>query len=159
MNVGISKPSVIVYIDGFNFYRRVVEKTPYKWLDLDLMCQTLLHGFEVVAIKYFTANVKATQHNPSQGIRQQIYFRALRTDPKIEIHFGQFVSTPKNYPASPWAYDDGGRPVMRRINFTQEKGSDVNLAAHLIFDVLNNGAEAFVVLSNDSDQVGPCYSR
>lgn len=44
---------------------------------------------------------------------------------------------------------------MHRINLTQEKGSDVNLASHLIFDVLNNDADAYVVLSNDSDQVGP----
>lgn len=148
-------PTAIVYIDGFNFYRRVVEKTPYKWIDLNLMCQTLLHGYEVTGIRYFTANVKPTQHNPSQAIRQQIYFRALRTNPKIQIHFGQFVSSPKIYPAFPWEYGDDGRPVMRRINFTQEKGSDVNLASHLVFDVLNSEADAFVVLSNDSDQVGP----
>lgn len=82
------QPTAIVYIDGFNFYRIVVEKTPYKWLDLNLMCQTLLHGYEVIGIRYFTAMVKPTQHNPSQAIRQQIYFRALRTNPKIEIHLG-----------------------------------------------------------------------
>ncbi len=33
------RPCAIVYIDGFNFYRRVVDKTPYKWLDLELMCR------------------------------------------------------------------------------------------------------------------------
>lgn len=148
-------PTAIVYVDGFNFYRRVVEKTPYKWLNLSLMCQTLLNSYEVIEIKYFTAIVKPTQHNPSQASRQQIYFRALRTNPKIEIHLGQFVSIPKYYPAYPWEYGEDGRPVMRRINFTQEKGSDVNLASHLVFDVLNSKADAFVVLSNDSDQVGP----
>lgn len=148
-------PTAIVYIDGFNFYRRVVEKTPYKWLNLGLMCQTLLNGYKVIQIKYFTAIVKPTQHNPSQASRQQIYFRALRTSPNIEMHFGQFVSIPKYYPAYPWEYGDDGRPVMRRINFTQEKGSDVNLASHLVFDALNSEADAFVVLSNDSDQIGP----
>ena len=65
------------------------------------------------------------------------------------------LSMPKNYPAYPWEFGDDGRPVMRRINFTQEKGFDVNLASHLVFDVLNSEADAFVVLSNDSDQVGP----
>lgn len=150
-----SLPKVNVYIDGFNFYRRIVQKTPFKWLDLELMCQTLLRDYEIQSIKYFTANVKATQHNPSQHLRQQIYFRALRTNPKIQIHLGQFVSLPKYYPAYPWEYLENGRPQMLRINMTQEKGSDVNLASHLIFDVLNNDAEAYVVLSNDSDQVGP----
>lgn len=155
MNEIAPLPKVNVYIDGFNFYRRIVQKTPFKWLDLELMCQTLLRDYEIQSIKYFTANVKATQHNPSQHLRQQIYFRALRTNPKIQIHLGQFVSLPKFYPAYPWEYLENGRPQMHRINLTQEKGSDVNLAPHLIFDVLNNDADAYVVLSNDSDQVGP----
>jgi uncharacterized LabA/DUF88 family protein len=155
MNEIAPLPRVNVYIDGFNFYRRIVQKTPFKWLDLELMCQTLLRDYEIQSIKYFTANVKATQHNPSQHLRQQIYFRALRTNPKIQIHLGQFVSLPKSYPAYPWQYLENGRPQMHRINLTQEKGSDVNLASHLIFDVLNNDADAYVVLSNDSDQVGP----
>lgn len=119
------------------------------------MCQKLLRGYEVQSIKYFTAHVKATKHNPSQHLRQQIYFRALRTNRKIEIHLGQFVSLPKFYPAHPWQYLENGRPLMHRINMTQEKGSDVNLASHLIFDALNNAADAYVVVSNDSDQVGP----
>jgi len=34
---------------------------------------------------------------------------------------------------------------------TEEKGSDVNLATYLLVDAFRDDAEAFVVVSNDSD--------
>ncbi len=33
----------------------------------------------------------------------------------------------------------------------EEKGSDVNVAAHLLLDVLQNDVDAAIVISNDSD--------
>lgn len=42
-------------------------------------------------------------------------------------------------------------PVARR----DEKGSDVNLATHLLIDVLTEAEDAVIVLSNDS---GLAYS-
>ena len=33
----------------------------------------------------------------------------------------------------------------------EEKGSDVNVASHLLLDVLSNQVEAAIVISNDSD--------
>lgn len=33
----------------------------------------------------------------------------------------------------------------------EEKGSDVNVATHLLLDVLNGGVDAAIVISNDSD--------
>ena len=149
------RPCAIVYIDGFNFYRRIVDKTPYKWLDLELMCRQLLKGYEISKIKYFTAQVHPTPHNPQQDIRQSTYFRALKTNPKIEIHLGQFVSTQRILPVHPWTYDNEGRPKLTKVKYSQEKGSDVNLASHLVFDVLSGFADTYVVVSNDSDQVGP----
>lgn len=152
---GDNSNQAIVYIDGFNFYRRIVDKTPYKWLDLELMCSQLLKGYEISKIKYFTARVHPTPHNRQQDIRQNTYFRALGTNPKIEIYLGQFVSSERRFPVHPWAYDKDGRPEMTKVKYSQEKGSDVNLASHLVFDVLNQRADAYVVVSNDSDQVGP----
>lgn len=37
----------------------------------------------------------------------------------------------------------------------EEKGSDVNVAAYLLFDVLTNRIDAAVVISNDSDLALP----
>ena len=38
---------------------------------------------------------------------------------------------------------------------TEEKGSDVNLAAHLLMDAFNNKFDAAIVISNDSDLMLP----
>lgn len=37
-----SRMNTIVYIDGFNLYYGAVKGTPYKWLDLQALCQMLL---------------------------------------------------------------------------------------------------------------------
>ena len=58
-------------------------------------------------------------------------------------------------PRSPWQYDDEGDPLRAKVKVHQEKGSDVNLATNLVFDVLKKRANAYVVVTNDSDQVGP----
>jgi len=49
----------IVYIDGFNLYYRNLKNTPYKWLDIEKFCESLLlPGTPIVKIKYFTARIK-----------------------------------------------------------------------------------------------------
>jgi hypothetical protein len=48
-----------------------------------------------------------------------------------------------------------GNPVMARVVKTEEKGSDVNLASHLLLDASRGDFEAVVVLSNDSDLLTP----
>ena len=86
----MSKPTAIVYVDGFNLYRRALVGTPYKWLDLEALFSHTLQEFEVVKIKYFTARIHPKPHEKSQHIRQNIYLRALQTNPIIEIEYGKF---------------------------------------------------------------------
>jgi|PersoiStandDraft_1058852.scaffolds.fasta_scaffold141252_2 uncharacterized LabA/DUF88 family protein len=45
----------------------------------------------------------------------------------------------------------GMRPTMVRVLRSEEKGTDVNLAAHLVHDAHRNRFEAAAVISNDSD--------
>jgi hypothetical protein len=47
--------STNVYIDAFNLYYGCLKGTPYKWLDLGLLCRLLLPGYSVNQIRYFTA--------------------------------------------------------------------------------------------------------
>jgi len=149
------KPTAIVYVDGFNLYRRALVGTPYKWLDLEALFSHTLQEFEIVKIKYFTARIQPKPHEKSQHIRQNIYLRALQTNPLIEVEFGKFSSETKSLPKSPWEYDEKGIPLQAKVKVHQEKGSDVNLATNLVFDVLKRRADAFIVVTNDSDQVGP----
>ena len=151
----MTKPTAIVYVDGFNLYRRALVGTPYKWLDLEALFSHTLQEFEVVKIKYFTARIQPKPHEKSQHIRQNIYLRALQTNPLIEIEFGKFSSETKSLPKSPWEYDINGIPLQAKVKVHQEKGSDVNRATNLVFDVLKRRADALIVVTNDSDQVGP----
>jgi hypothetical protein len=56
--------------------------------------------------------------------------------------------------------DDAGAPLpdarfMASVTRREEKGSDVNVAAHLLVDVLERPVDAVVVISNDSDLALP----
>ncbi|WP_420436788.1 NYN domain-containing protein [Candidatus Poriferisodalis sp.] len=138
----------IVYIDGFNFYYGAVKGTPHKWLDFTALCQRLLPRDNIVKIRYFTARVSARPDDPQQADRQDTYLRALATLPSLEIHFGHFVQRKVRLPlTSPTS--NGPRTV--EVIKTEEKGSDVNLAAYLLRDAFTGRCGTAVVVSNDSD--------
>lgn len=42
-----------------------------------------------------------------------------------------------------------------RVNRPEEKGSDVALASHLLVDALENRADSYALITNDSDLVPP----
>lgn len=142
----------IVYVDGFNLYYGAVKGTTHKWLDISKLCQLLLPKNQVIQIKYFTALVSARPSDPDQPNRQQIYLRALRTLPNLEIIYGHFLEHEIMMPlAKPPA--KGSRYV--RVVKTEEKGSDVNIAAHMVNDGHNHAYQIAVIISNDSDLVEP----
>ena len=138
-----------IYVDGFNLYFGALKNTPYKWLDINAMCQMLLKPEnQITCIKYFTAYVSATPQNPQRPLDQQVYVRALRRmTPCVEVITGQFAThevnkklvTPVN----------GKRHAL--VYETTEKGSDVNLAVHLVNDAWLNAYDCAVVISGDSD--------
>lgn len=86
--------ATIVYIDGFNFYYGAVKDTTYKWLDFQAFAEALLPKDNVVKVRYFTARISSRPADPGQRTRQQTFLRALETLPKIEIHYGRFVTRP-----------------------------------------------------------------
>jgi uncharacterized LabA/DUF88 family protein len=137
-----------VYIDWLNLYYGAVRKTPYKWLDLSKLCQFLLPNLHIQQINYFTAKVRARPGDPRQPNRQQMYLRALRTIPNLKIVFGRFLRSNKLMPmVNP--PKSGSR--FAEVIYTEEKGSDVNLATHLVHDGHLQRYEVAVIVSNDSD--------
>lgn len=189
-----------IYIDGFNLYFGSLKKSNYKWLDVAKMCSLLLpEKNNIQNIKYFTAQVSARLNDPQQPVRQQMYYRALRTIPNLKIMCGQFQTRRVRMPMVNAEYDRGqnknnhilcfrsnnegdGQPEAVRQHlyysqtdlhnfdvhavFTQvpkdkiqsayvlrtdEKGSDVNLATHLVYDACKDDFDVAVVISNDSD--------
>lgn len=139
----------IIYIDGFNLYYRAVRGTPYKWLDLKKACQQLLKPeHQILAIKYYTAPVSG-KRDPGQPIRQQTFLRALGAmTPELVVYQGHFLT---HEVSAPLAHPVPGQPPLVKVLKTEEKGSDVNLAVHLVNDSWLNAYDSAVILSNDSD--------
>lgn len=145
----------IVYIDGFNLYYGCLKGTRYRWLDVGEMCRRMLQADnDIVGIKYFTAKVKSRASNPQQAQRQQIYLRALETIPGLSLHFGHFITRPATRMLV--------KPPRRGSKFaevwtTEEKGSDVSLASHLLIDGFRARYDLAVVVSNDGDLKEPVH--
>jgi uncharacterized LabA/DUF88 family protein len=139
----------VVYIDGFNLYYGAVKDTYYKWLDVLALSRTLLRPENAIAgIKYFTAKVRPRPGDPGQPNRQEVYLRALRTLPNLQIIYGHYLSHIVWMPIANPA--PGAKPFVQIIK-TEEKGSDVNLASHLLIDAVDNIFDCAVVVSGDSD--------
>jgi uncharacterized LabA/DUF88 family protein len=141
---------VIVYIDGFNLYYGALKRTPYKWLDLGRLCSTMLPNDNVLAINYYTARISARPGNPRAPTDQQMYLRALRTIPNLSITYGHFLTHPVRM-----ALTDVTPVKKVWVDKTEEKGSDVNLATHLVRDACRRRFEAAVLVTNDSDLAEP----
>lgn len=140
---------VSVYIDGFNLYYGAVKNSPFKWLNLAALCQRMLPGDAIQTIEYFTARVSARPNDPDVPTRQQIYLRALRTIPNLSIVYGHFLTHPCRMTLT-------GQPNQKVwVDKTEEKGSDVNIATHLLRDAFHKRFETGVLVTNDSDLLEP----
>jgi len=85
-------------------------------------------------------------------VRQQLYLRALCTLPGVSIHLGHFLS---HKVMMPLVMPPGQPQTYARVIKTEEKGSDVNLATHLLHDAHMGRFDVGVVVSNDSDLLEP----
>ena len=138
-----------IYVDGFNLYYGAVKDTPYKWLDLKALFSRILKPYnEIRAIKYYTAKVAGRPDDLDAPNRQTFYLNALKAHiPEIEITFGHFLqSTVRMRLAKPKPWKKTEEVIK-----TEEKGSDVNLALHVLNDAWQNLYDCAVICSNDSD--------
>lgn len=143
-------PGTNVYIDGFNLYYGALKNTPYRWLDLVALCRHMLPNDTIQTIRYFTAKVSSRPHDPQQPMRQQIYLRALATLPNVSIHYGHFLTHSCRMVLT------NSNPVQKVwVDKTEEKGSDVNLATHLLRDGFRGVFDTAVLITNDSDLLEP----
>lgn len=151
-----------VYVDGFNLYYGL-NRVGRKWLDLHALARALLPDDAIQQVTLFSARVISPPWDPDQHIRQEAYWAALRTRPSVDIVLGRFLNQYAYRPLADsvklrnvWANDLrrpalGSPPGSVEVRLTEEKGSDVNLAAHLLSDAYEGRCERALVLSNDSD--------
>lgn len=147
----MGNPTVNVYVDGFNLYYGCLKGTKNKWLNIQSLFEDLMPGFDVKRVKYFTARVKPRPDDPQAAARQNAYLRALGTLPKVSIYYGQYSVHNVRMKVA----DLNAVPRTVEVIKTEEKGSDVNLATHLLMDAFRDDADVFLVASNDSDLTEP----
>ncbi len=140
-----------LYIDGFNLYYRALKDTPFRWLDLRKLAETLFPSDSIHRVCYFTARLDVRPGNPGQAQRQLIYLRALATLPGFRAYYGTFRSGIRRRPL---AEPIEGLPDYVLVRDSEEKGSDVNLATRLLVDGFNSEYEQAVIVSNDADFAG-----
>ena len=143
-----------VYVDGFNLYYGALKRTPYKWLDLKTLFQSVLSADNnIEKIKYYSAHV-SDKISPGASARQHAYARAISTIPEVEIYWGSFLYAEKFRPKVP-VTNPKDKNNLVKVAIAEEKGSDVNLASHLINDGWKNLYDVAIVVSNDSDLIEP----
>ena len=138
------------YVDAFNFHYGVLKGGPYRWLDMaEFLRLTLARQmpgpFQIGSVKVFAALLDG----PDRVGPQTAHFNAMRAAaPNVEIILGQFVFTEALMPDA----DEPG--LMRRVVKIEEKGSDVNLALHMLNDAWEDRYDCAAMVSNDSDLAG-----
>jgi hypothetical protein len=154
----------------------------WRWLDLKGLVGDLVAAhsgwagpFEL-AVTYCTARVSGAG-NPAGQHEQDAYLRALAASGSAaRIEYGNYVSRVATSPLAlhgkrgrpeivrpGWpvmVQDSAGQDVpggrfMVSVARREEKGTDVNVASHLLIDVLSGAVDAAVVVSNDSDLALP----
>jgi uncharacterized LabA/DUF88 family protein len=149
----------------------------WKWLDMRAVFGALAHVHwptttVIEPVVYCTARLNA-RVDPTGYKRQETYLRALIRAASVDrIEYGKFFEKVKTRPVA--LADRKGRPVvvkarhpvvvkdaggsdvpdavfMVTVADREEKGSDVNVACHLLIDTLLDKVDAAIVVSNDSD--------
>lgn len=175
-----------VYVDAYNLYYGMRSQcgrgtAGWRWLDIRKLASSLCQwqNSAVQRVVYCTARVDSGD-NPSAYADQDVYLKALKTGGSIDtLELGRYVAWPKKLPLADQT--PNGRAVIVRPNGTErfprhlpisvenkrimagvrqreEKGSDVNVATHLLADIFRNEIDAAIVISNDSDLALPCRS-
>lgn len=154
----------------------------WKWLDLRRLTQAIVgahsgwNGAQVIRVVYCTAPISGAG-NHSGARDQDVYLRALRASGSIdEIEKGRYINKVVSRPlatkgptgkpvitAATWpvmVQDANDQPVtgarfLVSVAHREEKGTDVNVASHLLLDLLYQRITAAVVISNDSDLAVP----
>ena len=134
---------------------------------------------DICKIKYFTAKVSDRTSADNKAGKQGIYLKALQSHiPELEVIYGHFsvhatsfrmvtpggaldlkdiapkgemisgVNRATFHAQKHWKKDPG--PPVHVIK-TEEKGSDVNLAVHMVNDAWSGDYDCLAIISNDSD--------
>ncbi len=133
------KKKANVYIDGYNWYHAIFKHRPeWKWLNIESFFTALRSDEELVAIKMFSSWI---EHDQDAKERQERYFNALGTLPKVRLIMGVFQPREVTCRAD----------CRRKYVVQEEKKTDVNLAVEIIDDAVKGNCEKMFIISGDAD--------
>lgn len=176
MRVGVYVDGFNLYYGGRDSCGRGT--AGWRWLDIRSLAEDLIgrrrnwEDASVERLVYCTARISATS-NRDGAEEQDIYLKALRGGAIVDlIEYGHYVARVKTAPLA--IESKSGKPVLSTAKWPikvqdrdaapvpdarfmvsyahrEEKGSDVNVASHLLLDTLAGEIDGAVVISNDSD--------
>ena len=176
MRIGVYVDGFNLYYGGRSLCGR--SSPGWRWLDLKALAADLVGrrhnwaGALIERVVYCTALIDGAT-NSGGRLDQDTYLRALQRSHSVDVvELGHYVARVKRAPLA--TSGPGGRPIITRSHwplmvqdrsgvdiprasfmvsyaYREEKGSDVNVASHLLVDVLQGDVDAAVVISNDSD--------
>lgn len=177
MRVGIYIDGYNLY---YGARKQCAEVEHWKWLNVRSLVSDIVAAQRswpeavVQRIVYCTARIDGRQ-NPEGHAEQDVYLKALLGSGSVDhIEYGKYVvgirprplAVRGAAPQDPPEIVKSGWPVMVQSQLgvpqpdalfmvstlhQEEKGTDVNVASHLLVDVLTRAVDAVVVVSNDSD--------
>ena len=136
-----------MYVDGFNLFygMRTRGWKRYYWLDLQKLAENLLRPNQSLkTVRYFTASLIRGPADAEKWSSQQNYLEVLETLPGLSVHYGYFQ------PKEVTCRNCGN--VWRTY---EEKMTDVNISVALLNDAHDNLFDTAIIISADSDLVGP----
>lgn len=141
------KPKAIVYIDGLNLQRRLVDQIDSSvWVDYWGLVARVLPNFEILKVRVFTTLVPT----PEGTVAETRWREQLQMHSNLSIHLGRIKKTTRVYPlasSNGIATQNGSVKVLKY----EEKGSDVALAAHMIRDAFSEDASIQYLMTSDTD--------
>ncbi|UZF45377.1 NYN domain-containing protein [Rhodococcus rhodochrous] len=172
-----------VYIDAYNLYYGMRSfcgrgTAGWRWLDVRALAQTLCGwgGSSIERVVYCTARVDPADSQSAYN-DQDVYLKALKEHGSIDVlELGRYVARAKKAPLAretryggaeiitpsdqfAWSglpiYQQGDDMYIATIRNREEKGSDVNVATHLLASIFMQEVDAAIVISNDSDLALP----
>lgn len=151
----LSNLKTFAYVDGFNLYHRALQNTAYRWVDPRKLLENAVGSTAPFSkTNFYTARVSA-KIDPDAPMKQQLYLKAIADLSDLSIIYGSF-RTEKRWRvlASDINVLRPAPSVVKVVN-PEEKGSDVNLGAHLVRDGFQGKYEQAVVCTNDTDLAEP----
>lgn len=176
MRIGVYVDGYNLYYGGRKHCGRGA--SGWRWLDIRALAEALVEeqpgwsNGRLERVVYCTARIDG-RTNPLGQAEQDVYLKALLATTSVDhIEYGNYVSRVKQSVLA--IRDKKGRPVVSTPDWpvmiqdsngtkvtdarfmvsylhNEEKGSDVNVATHLLADVLIGRVDAAIVITNDSD--------